>query len=54
MEKGNPCYVMVECLATLLILGKRENILNEFVNTEICRQNVASTNWFLLASYDKM
>lgn len=49
---------MVECLATLLIvvLGKRENILNEFVNmaTEICRQTVASTNWFLLAAYDEM
>lgn len=45
-------------MATVLIvvLGKRENILDEFVNMarEICRQNVASLNWFLLAAYDEM
>lgn len=45
-------------LAILLTeaIHKTENILNELVTMakEICRQNVASTNWFLLAAYDEM
>lgn len=45
-------------MATLLtvVIGKIENIFNALVNMakEICKQNVASGNWFLLAAYDEM